>query len=157
MVLSEVFKVQNIMPDLKSANKDELFGELVDFLAEREDLDSRARDRILVALNTREEMLSTVIAPHIALPHASLRGQRRTLGILGISRLGIDYGSLDGRPVHIVMMLVDDRYETKRHLKMLQKAAELIGSPNFYSKMMGCKNAEEIFRIITEIEDMQRV
>jgi len=157
MVLSEVFKMQNVVPDLKSSHKDELFAELVDFLAVREVLDERARDRVLVALHTREEMLSTVIAPFIALPHASLRGQRQTLGVFGVSRRGIDYGSLDGKPVHIVMMLVDDRYETKKHLKMLQKAAELIGSPNFYSKIMACTTADEIYNIITEIEDMQRV
>lgn len=157
MVLSEVFRVQNIKPDLVSVNKEELFTELTEFLAEREEMDDKAKDRVLVALWTREQMLGTVIAPHIALPHASLRGQKKTLGIFGISKQGIDYGSADGKPVHIVMMLIDDRYETKKHLKMLQQTAELIGSPNFYSKIMACTTQREVHAIITEIEEMQRV
>ena len=157
MVLSEVYRVQNIKPDLASATKEDLFGELADFLAEREGLDDKAKDKILAALWTREQMLSTVIAPHIALPHASLRGQKRTLGVFAVSKNGIDYGSLDGKPVHIVMLLIDDRYETRKHLKTLQKAAELIGSPNFYSKIMSCATPAEVHAIITEIEEMQTV
>lgn len=157
MVLSEVFRVQNIAPDLKSSHREELLVELVDFLAAHEGFDERAKARILEGIRSREEMLSTIITPSIALPHASLRGQRETLGAFGVSRQGVDWGSPAGKPVHIVMLLVDDRYETRKHLKMLQKAAELIGSPNFYSKIMGCKTAEEIFGIITEIEEMQRV
>ncbi len=155
MVLSEVYRVENIVPNLASKTKDELFDELVDFLAARRyKLD---RDKVLVALRTREQMLSTAVAPHIALPHASLRGQKETIGVFGISKGGIEYGSHDGNLVHVVMMLVDDRLETKLHLGFLRQAAELVGSPDFYAKIMACSSAGEIFKVIVEVERMQRV
>ena len=140
---------------MTSKTKPELFEELVDFLSRSENVTNP--EEIKEALWAREGMLNTVIAPSIALPHASLRRQKETLGVFGVSREGIDYGDREGAPVHIVMMLVDNRFETKKHLKTLRSAALLIGSPNFFSKVMRCSTAEEIYRIILEVEEMQRV
>ncbi len=153
MELSEIFRPSHIKIDLSSTNKEELFEELVDFLVERESLSNR--EEIMEGLWARERMLNTVIAPSIALPHASLRRQQEPLGVFGLSREGIEYG--ENERVHIVMMLIDNRFDTKRHLKTLRSAALLIGSPNFSTKIMRCETAADIHAVILEVEDMQNV
>ncbi|HUX22183.1 MAG TPA: PTS sugar transporter subunit IIA [Spirochaetia bacterium] len=155
MELSEIFMPSHIKIDLSSKNKEELFDELVSFLAVNET--GMNVDEVTQALWARERMLNTVIAPSIALPHASLRKQQEPIGVFGLSREGIDYGDSEGKRVHIVMMLIDNRFESKRHLKTLRSAALLIGSPNFYSKVMRCSTADEVHEVILEVEEMQRV
>ncbi len=155
MDLSEIFKPSNIKVGLASSTKQELFDELVDFLVSKEKVQNP--EEIKEALWAREGMLNTVIAPSIALPHASLRKQKETLGVFGVSHDGIEYGNNEGAPVHIVMMLVDNRFETKKHLRTLRSAALLIGSPNFFTKVMRCTTPSEVHRIILEVEEMQRV
>jgi PTS system fructose-specific IIC component len=153
MLLAEIFPTSHIKPDVAARTKGQLFEELIDFLSAAQPIPNRAA--ILEGLWKRERMLNTVIAPSIALPHASLRGHRRPLGVFGISQAGIDYGAEDGKPVHVVLMLIDDWYETRAHLAILRNAARMIGSPNFFSKVMRCTTAPEVFAVITEIEEMQ--
>ena len=155
MELSEIFKQTNITVDLTSRTKEELFEELIDFLASRKELEET--EEVREALWERERMLNTVVAPAIALPHASLRRQTEGIGVFGVSHQGIDYGDTEGEPVHIVMLLIDNRFETKKHLRALRSAAALIGSPNFYTKIMRCTTPGEVHEVIVEVEEMQRV
>ena len=153
MLLVKLFPPSHIKPDLAARTKEELFEELIDFLCESQPC--KDKDRLLAELWKRERMLNTVIAPSIALPHASIRGYKPPAGIFGVSHGGIDYKSEDGAPVRIVLMLIDDWYETQTHLMILRNASRMIGSPNFFSKIMGCRMAEEVHAIITEIDEVQ--
>lgn len=155
MLLSDIFAVDHIKADLASTNKLELFGELVDFL---EDIGAiTENERIVSALKQRENVMNTLVAPHIALPHASLWHFKKTVGVFGISREGIDYGAADKEPVHVVMLLIDDRYEADKHLSLLKKTARLIGTPNFYNKIMACEDPRTVYDLIVEMEGLQGI
>jgi len=155
MLLSEIFSAENIKVDLASKTKPELFHELVNFLVSNGSISDA--DRVMDALWQRESVMSTLVAPNIALPHASLWLFKKTVGAFGISQNGIDYGSPDGKPVHLVMMLIDDRYEADKHLSILKKTARMVGSPNFLSKIMGCTDPREIYDLIVQMEELQRL
>ncbi len=155
MLLSDIFAVDRIKVNLASKNKTELFGELVEVLEESGAITEP--DRVMTALLKRENLMSTLVAPHIALPHASLWLFKKTVGVFGISREGIDYGTEDAEPVHVVMLLIDDRYEANNHLSLLKKTARLIGTPNFYSRIMACDDARKVYDLIVEMEELQRI
>ena len=88
MLISEIFKPDNIKIGVESEDKDELFEEMVNFLADAEHLDNR--DAILEGLWRREKKMSTGIAPNIAIPHTHVPNLNNTIGVLGISTNGID-------------------------------------------------------------------
>ena len=155
MLLSEIFSLDRIKVDLASRTKTELFHELVNFLAGSGAISDP--NRIMDALWQRESVMSTLVAPNIALPHASLWLFKRTVGAFGISKEGIDYGAPDGKPVHIVMLLIDDRYDADKHLAILKKSARLVGSPNFLSKILSYDQPEDVFELIRQMEEMQRL
>lgn len=155
MLLSDIFVVDRIKVNLASKNKKELFIELVDFLEDTGAITEP--ERVMSALRQRESVMNTVVAPHIALPHASLWLFKRTVGVFGISQEGIDYGTDDGKPVHVVMLLIDDRYEADNHLALLKKTARLIDSPNFYGKIMACKDQQQVYELIVAMEELQRI
>lgn len=153
MQLSDLFAVDRIKVNLESQNKKELFTELIDFL---EDLGAITEtERVMNALTQRENVMNTLVSPHIALPHASMWFFKKTVGAFGISREGIDYGAPE--PVHIVMLLIDDRYDATNHLALLKQTARLIDTPNFYGKIMACDEAHEVFDLIVEMEELQRI
>ncbi len=154
MLVSEIFKLDNIKIELESTDKEELFEEMVNFLADAEGLD--CRDEILSGIWRRERKLSTGIAPHIAIPHTHLPNINRTAGVLGISQKGIDYDSLDGKPVHLVMMLIGDDSDPNGHLRILKGVAILLNNPNFYPTLMKCKSAKELSEALVEFEELDK-
>lgn len=154
-LLSDLFSLDRIKVELTSTNKEDLFVELVEFLEESGAITDT--DRVLDALKQRESVMSTRVAPHIALPHASMWLFKKTVAVFGISHAGIHYDSEEEEPVHIVMLLIDDRYEANKHLALIQKTARLVGSPNFYGKIMACENAEQVHDLIVEMEKRQQI
>jgi PTS system fructose-specific IIC component/PTS system nitrogen regulatory IIA component len=151
MLISEIFKASNIKIDLSSQTKEELFEELVNFLCDCENFENR--EEILSKIWERENKMSTGIAPHIAIPHTSLNGLTKTVGVLGISRNGIEYESLDGKPVHLVMLLVGNDNNPAGHLNVLKNIAMLLKDPGFYPDIYKCKNAEELNTVIASYEE----
>ncbi len=154
MDLSELFSVDRIKVDLKSTSKVDVFHEMVNFLVASGALSDG--DTVVNALLQRESVMSTLVAPNIALPHASMWLFKRTVGAFGISRNGIVYDSPSAKRVHVVMMLIDDRYDTDRHLALLILTAKLVSSPNFLGKILKCSKPEEVREHILELERLQR-
>ena len=103
-MLETFFKPQLINVNLESSDKDELFEEMVELFARGDcGID---RQEALDALIAREEKMTTGIIPSVAIPHASAPSVKGGFGAIGISRAGIEYGSLDAKPVHVVFMLL---------------------------------------------------
>jgi nitrogen PTS system EIIA component len=154
MFISEIFRQDNIIIDLKSTNKEDLFKEVVDYLVKKESgLD---RDALLHGLWEREKKMTTGIAKNIALPHTHVSNLGKTYGVLGISQKGIDYQSLDGKPVHIVLFLVGDDNQPDGHLMVLKNIALLMTNPEFYPTIMKCKTPREVAATIGEFEELSK-
>jgi PTS system fructose-specific IIC component/PTS system nitrogen regulatory IIA component len=154
MLLSEIFKVDHIKMDLQSTDKEELFEEMITFLFDCEDLGDR--EMLLNKFWQREKKMTTGIASGIALPHTHIENIEGTVGVMGISRKGIDYDSLDGKPVYVVMMLVGKVTEPEGHLKVLKNIAVLMTNPEFYPTLMKCKTPREVYDTIIEFEDIAK-
>lgn len=103
MVLGSIFSPSLIKVDLESEDKNEVFEELVEvFVANNPHV---SRLDLLDAIRAREDKQSTGIMRGIAIPHGQLDSISSVKGVIGISRNGIEYDSLDREPVHLVFML----------------------------------------------------
>jgi len=154
MLISEIFKPENIKTTVESMDKEELFEEMVNFLIDAENLTNR--DEILENLWKREKKMTTGIAPNIAIPHTHIQSIDRTYGVIGVSQKGIDYDSLDGKPVHLVMLLIGNDKEPEGHLKILKNLSILLSNPDFYPSIMKCKTAKDLSNVIIEFEDISK-
>jgi nitrogen PTS system EIIA component len=154
MLISEIFKPENIKIDLESEDKEELFEEMVSFLVDAEHLDNR--EEVLNSLWNRERKMTTGIAPNIAIPHTHIKNIKRNIGILGISRSGIEYDSIDGKPAHLIMLLIGDEKNPNGHLKILKSIAVLLNNPDFYKEIMKCNTPEKVNEVIIEFEDLSK-
>ena len=153
MILQKVFGPSAIKLNLESDSKEELFEELVDHLSRTFPAGTRfPRMEVIEALETRESKMSTGIAKGIALPHATVDGIEGLRGVLGISRKGIDYDSLDGHPVYIVFMLLAPQGGSEFHLQALQRLALLIADKDFVQRLSAASSPEDAQSVLAEFE-----
>ncbi|MCX7026265.1 MAG: PTS sugar transporter subunit IIA [Spirochaetes bacterium] len=153
MILQKVFGPSTIKIGLESENKEELFEELVDHLSKTFPAGTRfPRAEVIQALEAREAKMSTGIVKGIALPHAKVEGIACLKGVLGISRSGIDYDSLDGHPVYLVFMLLAPLGGSEFHLQALQRLALLIADKEFVQRLSTASSPEEAQAVLAEFE-----
>lgn len=150
MILSNIFNPKNIKVNLESTDKNGLFEEMVDLYISNNP--SADKNLILEALHSREEKLSTGIKKGIALPHARIHGLKEPKGIIGISKAGIEYGSIDGNPVHIVFMLLSTPEDYSLHLKILNRMNILLLNSEFIEDIREQKDGESVYNLICNLE-----
>lgn len=150
-MLETFFKPALINVNLESSDKDELFEEMVELFA-RDGL-GFDRNEALAALIAREEKMTTGIVPSVAIPHASCPSVKTGFGAIGISRKGIDYGSLDGKPVHIVFMLLFGSDGTALHLKVMQQLALILKDPDSAARLAEKTTAQDLFEELCALEE----
>ena len=89
--------------DLRATTKEEALRELVDVLAARPEVTDA--DDFLGAIFAREKIISTGIGIGLAMPHVKTPSVTDFVVAIGRSRAGIDFDSLDEKPVYIVAMI----------------------------------------------------
>lgn len=150
MLLGEIFKKENIITNLESEDKDELFEEMtVRFKELYSDFD---KDEALSALWEREEKMTTGVIPGVAIPHAVCKSVKGICGLIGISKRGIEYESVDGKDVNLVVMLVTGEGEIEGHIQVLQRLERILNNPIFIENLISLNTEKEIYDKIIEAE-----
>lgn len=150
MILGRVFNCQSISFDFASTDKRDVIQELAQKLVVSQP--SLNYDKVLSALLQRESKLSTGIGRGVAIPHALCEGVEGVHGVIGISRQGIDFESLDNEPVHLVFMLVSGVKDCDFHLQVIKRLASLLQNPDFLKKILATTNAQDAYNCILEFE-----
>ena len=152
MKLSELLSESAILLDLKGLDKWSLISRLTDTLVETKQIRAEDRNPIHEALEERERSMSTGMENGIAIPHCCVDIIGETVVSLGISAEGIDFDSIDGKPTHLVILLVTPKNKTKMHIKTLAEIAKLLNHDKSRARLMKARNAAETLEIIREEE-----
>ncbi len=110
------------IPELNNRKKSSVLEEMVAHLAEQKV--TRNADAVLEVLRQREALGSTGVGKGIAIPHARSTMVAERAVLLARSSKGIDFGSVDGNPVHLLFMIVAP--PTERDPIYLQMLAEIV-------------------------------
>jgi PTS system fructose-specific IIC component/PTS system nitrogen regulatory IIA component len=148
ILLKEIFTPESIVVNLKAKTKKDAFSELVDIIASLNS--GNSREEILTALWDRESKMSTGIASGVAIPHAFCGRFNSIVGAIGISRVGIEYGALDQKPVHIVFMLAIGGPAQEKHLRVLNQISKLVQSEAL-ALIRKANSAQDIHAILSQI------
>jgi nitrogen PTS system EIIA component len=101
-------------------------------------------------LEERELLASTAIGDGIAIPHGKLDSVNQLVGTLGRSVKGLEFDSIDGKPTHLVFMLVAPASSTGIHLKALARLSRLFRDALFRQRLIEAADASAMYRVITE-------
>jgi mannitol/fructose-specific phosphotransferase system IIA component (Ntr-type) len=97
---------------------------ILDRLVETEGLAAETREALLSAILEREELGSTGIGNGVAVPHAKCARISRMFGAVAEFPLGVDFESLDRKPVRLVYLIVSPRNQPAEHLRVLEAVAQ---------------------------------
>jgi len=139
-----------INPDLvaflDATTRREVIDDLVR-LAEKKGIVSNQKT-FLQAVYEREGMVSTGIGMGIAIPHARLPEYDTFFIIVGISRKGIIWDSIDGLPVRIIFLVGGPPSQQSEYLKLLSQLTVVLKEEEKRSKLLNSTESEEITKLL---------
>ncbi|MBP3953776.1 PTS sugar transporter subunit IIA [Gemmata sp. G18] len=105
-------------------------------------------DDIVRAVLRREDLGTTGIGRHIAIPHSRHPAADRLIGTLALSRDGLPFDSLDGEPVYVFILLVSPQDRPGDHLRALEAVVRTMRNDDFVKQLRGCQTREEIWALL---------
>jgi PTS system nitrogen regulatory IIA component len=151
MRILDILSEKSIVPELKARSKKQVLEELIDAL--RQDKPELDRDRLMAVLLERERLGSTGIGDGIAIPHGKLKDIDQLMLSFGRSTEGVDFESMDGKPVHLVFLLVAPESCSGIHLRALAKIARLLKNGTVRKKLGNVTEREDIFAVIQQEDE----
>ncbi|MCA6071946.1 MAG: PTS sugar transporter subunit IIA [Endomicrobium sp.] len=139
-----------IVTDLKATDKKSAIIELVDVLKNTKKV--KKTEEVINVVLEREKLGSTGIGQGVAIPHGKTDVLQEQVGVLGISRKGIEFNSLDGEIVHIIFLLVGPVEVTGQHLKALSRISRLFKDKFLRQAIRDATTTEDVVKIIQQDE-----
>ena len=151
MRLSEILEEDNIVLDLKAANKKKVIEELAEVIASSNPfLD---KDSLVRVLLERERLGSTGIGDGVAIPHGKFQGVEEPIISFGRSLKGLDFESMDGEPVFLFFLLVAPESSASMHLKALARIAKILKNGTLRKRLMEVSTRKEIYETIIQDDE----
>lgn len=111
-----------------------------------------AADDVFARVMEREEVMTTVIAPGLAVPHARLSSLDHMLVAMATSREGISWKGDNGVPVKVCVMVLTPEDDPGLHLQVLTALAKEFSDPEAIGKTASLSSASEVFRFFSGAE-----
>lgn len=151
-------KVHNLLTQdmvllgMTSENRDDVIKEMVEFLKKRNRI---GKEKYLCEkLIQREKLGSTAIGEGVAIPHCKMKGVKEPIVMLAVSKKGVHFESLDGKPSHVFFLVVSSPENPSLNLQILAAIAHLVRKANsLLKKILEAKTIPEILDIIREEEE----
>ena len=99
---------------------------------------------LIQALKEREDIMSTGIGFGIAIPHAKIDSIKEMSFAIGISKKGIEFDSLDGEPVYLVILVAAGKKQHKEYLRLLSQIMAILKKDNIKDKIISSESPEDI-------------
>ena len=105
-------------------------------------------DNIYRALLAREKLGSTAIGEGIAIPHCRINECAEAAGCLVTLQEPIDFGSIDGRDVDVIFVLLVPEDATQAHLNLLAALARSFSNADLRSRVRQTVDPEELRQLL---------
>jgi PTS system nitrogen regulatory IIA component len=147
MKIAEFLSPEAIIADLSSRSKSGVIQELSEPLSR---LSPGVKpQRVAEVLEAREKLGSTGIGDGVAIPHGKMSELPRLVASFGISREGVNFDAIDGKPTHLFFALVAPENSAGVHLKALARISRLFKSATFRQSILRARTPEEIYELIS--------
>jgi len=146
--IKDHFQNDLVIDDIKAVDKNGVLREFAGLLKTAGKV--REEDGIVRVLAEREALGSTGIGDGVAIPHGKVRGLREIVVAFGRSRNGVDFQSLDGKPVHLFFLLLTPEDNPGDHLKVLARISRILKNPVLRENLRTALPSQEVRKFILE-------
>lgn len=146
--LGALLSESQVIPNMVATERWQAIEEIVSFLVEGGHLPRKEKENILAALFHREETMSTGIGFGVAIPHASSEAVDKIIVAFGRSQIGIEFESLDDKPVHFVVLFLVPAAQFQTHLKTLSAIAKFLNDRITREALTNAHDEQDIMKIL---------
>ena len=150
MKISQFLNKESIIKNLGSRDKKNVIEELAAMISK---ICKIPAQKITAILMEREALGSTGIGGAIAIPHGKLDLMESIVIGFGLSKEGVEYDSLDNKPVHIFFLLLTSNNSTDEHLRVLAQISKLLKMDDFKKKLLATESVDDIHNIIKTMDE----
>ena len=150
MKISQLLNKNSIVADLAASDKKGVVDELAASISVATTASTKD---IATVLMEREQLGSTGIGGGVAIPHGKLDTVKSIQVGLGLSKKGVNYDSLDNKPVHIFFLLLTPSNSAGEHLKVLARISQLLKMDQFKRKLLSAETRDLIYDVIVEQDE----
>ncbi|MBA2368139.1 MAG: PTS sugar transporter subunit IIA [Candidatus Protochlamydia sp.] len=139
-----------VLHHVLGSTKEEIIRATMKKMAKHLNIDAEVMTDLLL---DRENMMPTALNNGIAVPHTrdSLLAHHDAIVVVFLDK-PLDYGALDGKPVHTLFFLF--ACEDKRHLHLLAKIAHLSSNPDSLDFFQTKPGKDELLTFVKEWESL---
>ena len=152
--LSRHIAPPRIILNLQSRTREDAIRELIRSLPPSNKIPDK--EELIKRVLEREQIETTGIGNGIAIPHARTDAVEGICISLGISSKGIDYGAVDDKQVHILILLAASQSAHDSYLNTLAGVASLFNDRKFCQDIIRCKEPAKVLRLLSEREKIIR-
>jgi mannitol/fructose-specific phosphotransferase system IIA component (Ntr-type) len=153
MRLSDFCCFEAMVPELQANDRDGVIVELISLLEQAGKLGKARSTEIQKEIIKREKEASTGMGKGVAVPHVKHKAVKNVTAAIGLSRVGIDFSSLDKQPVYSVILLVSPMENPDQHLQAMESVFKHLQKEKFRKFLRQCHTREQIEDLIQEADD----
>ena len=148
MDISRMLHSSRVIMQMKGNTKRDVLIELADAQAKSGCV--KDVEALKNAILEREAIMSTGIGISIAIPHAKIAQVTDFVLAIGRKPEGIEYDSLDGLPVKIIVMIAAPDDQQNMYLRVLAKVTHVLRDDAARAKIMAATGPDEILALFRE-------
>ncbi len=142
------FKEPLFIPEMQAATKDEAIQELLQVFVDEKFI--RNPEIVIEMLRQREKLGSTGIGKGVAIPHGRTVAASDVLVGFGKSDNGVDFESIDGKPVTLFFMVISPPHdEGNVYLPILGSLVTVLNQDEKRNALQNVETFEAFIKIIS--------
>ncbi len=144
--IRDYMRPDQVRARLKATTRDEAIEELLDILVRTGAVSDR--QAALQAVMERERSMSTGMENGLAIPHGKTNSVRQLVCAAGISRKGIEFQSMDGRPARLIVLTISPVNRPAPHLEFMAAISRTVRGEGM-AKLLSCSTGRELYEALT--------
>lgn len=151
MKITDLLKKDTIDLNVEASSKEEILKKAVELMIKNGNI--KDKENYLELVIKRENNGSTGIGEEIAIPH----GKGDSVSAPGLVAMvipnGVDFKSLDGKPVKLLFLIAAPNNKENIHLEVLSRLSTLLMDEKFRIRLINAKSKDEFLKIIDQAEN----
>lgn len=151
-MIGQLVDSASVVAELVAANKDAALKELLGVAQESGAFGAKITKALHKRMVDREAMGSTGLGNGVAVPHVKSEGIDRVVLVLARTKKGLEWHAIDGRPVHVMFLLISPVDQPETHLQCLRWIATLARNSDFRRFLLDAEDAGAMRDLLREMQ-----
>ena len=153
--VEEYFLRRGVLVELKATDRDEVIAELCELVGEQEQMP--AKQDLTAAVVAREKQMGTAVEEGVAIPHARLEELKTAIVAVGRSTPGIEWNSPDGKPTHLIFLVLTPVNQPEVQLQILRSICVATRRPETRDSLLKAGDADAFWNAVLHVFGRQMI